>query len=101
MQNDAEGEAPQTLAWRLIERCRRDIEAAWIQLEAARRSLGLLPFVRPGLTTGRGRPYVLGVPKRSPRSLAKASPLRLRRKRSTRQRSSAPVVRSADSERGL
>jgi hypothetical protein len=101
MQTNAEEEAPQTLAWRLIDRCRRDIEAAWIQLEAARRSLGLLPIGRYGMTAGRRGPHVLKTPERQPRSLAKTSPLRLRKKRSTRPRSSGPMVRFPESEREL
>jgi hypothetical protein len=101
MQSDAEGEAPQALAWRLIDRCRRDIEAAWLQLEAARRSLGLLPMTRFDGTAGRRGPHFLEMPKRQPRSLAKTSPLRLRKLRSAAHPSPGRAARARRPERGL
>lgn len=72
MRMDAEADSLTTLAQRLIDRCRADIGAAWVQLEAAWRSLGLVPKTLPGKARE-------AMPMRKPRALAKTSPLKLRK----------------------
>jgi hypothetical protein len=79
MHMDAEGESPQILAQRLIDRCRADIQAAWDQLEAAWRSLGRVPKALVERGAVPTRPSM--TPKRQPRSLTKTSPLRTKKAR--------------------
>lgn len=92
-----DGNLLEILAQRLIDRCRQDIRAAWDQLEAAWRSLGYMPKVLAG--RGRGSVQVKSrspkMPKRQPRSLAKTSPLRIKKMRATARTAFKKEVRPA------
>lgn len=85
MAQDMDGDPLEILAQRLINRCRQDIQAAWEQLEAAWRNLGRMPKVLAGRERGsvQVKSHSPKMPKRQPRSLAKTSPLRMKKMRAT------------------
>jgi len=85
---DEDGVVLHSLGRQLIDRCRHEIQAAWEQLEAAWRSIGRMPrtLVEQSAEARTVRPYPAKTSKRRPRSLAKASPLRLKKAGATMRR---------------